>query len=660
MGDDQPPRTLAARLEDRDRARFAGRAAELKFLYRCLDADPPASVVHVTGPGGIGKSALLRELARQARERGFDVISLDGRQVGPAPGALEAAMNGSARSGRAVVLVDSYERMAALDTHLRRDLVPALPDHTLVIIAGRGAPDPAWFTSGWETVSARIDLTPMPANEARALLAAHGLADTRVPAIIEWAAGSPLALSLAADAAREDPGWNAAREPDRPEIIRALIHRLIEAQPHGTRRLTLGIAAVARSVTPQLVRVALPHADADAAYAELCGLAVTEPLGEGIALHDLVRKAVRADLRRHDPELERHLRRRIVDYLYERAIDGQPLVIIDMAHLVDDPLIRWGFGWDGSADFRIDSVRDSDADDVSELLGEGRNQQWWRLTRRFFTEAPERVAVARDLDDQIRGYLASVTPANAPRFADADPLLGPWLAHARARLPADSVLWHAAVDFTGQGKVQAMLGMAGVLRSGVANPRFAYLPIDPLYPGAADFARALGATHLTELAASIGGQLVECHQIDYGAGGLLGALRSRVYAELGLPVPAAAEPAAAPAAPSPPSAGTDSQVVREALKNFGVPRELARSPLARGSSVPERAEHVRSLLRRAAREAFGDSHSERLLREVLAAGYLEHATSHEEAAARLCLSRAAYFRRLRTAIDRLAEHLADH
>jgi predicted DNA-binding protein (UPF0251 family) len=36
---------------------------------------------------------------------------------------------------------------------------------------------------------------------------------------------------------------------------------------------------------------------------------------------------------------------------------------------------------------------------------------------------------------------------------------------------------------------------------------------------------------------------------------------------------------------------------------------------------------------------------------------MEPLRSHEEAAARLHLSRAAYFRRLRTAVERLAEHL---
>lgn len=688
IGDAPRRRTLAARLEDRDRGRFVGRDAELAFLRRCLEADPPASVIHVNGPGGIGKSALLREFARQARDQGLVVVTVDGRELGPTPGTLEAALRDATGSDHPVVLLDSYERMTGLDTYLRSELLPALSDRALVVIAGRGVPDQAWFAGGWESVTTRLDLGSLPTRDAQALLAARGVHDERVPAIIDWAGGSPLALSLAADAASSDPRWNAARNPDRPEILRPLIHRLAAAELRHVRLPALAIAAVARTTTPELLRTLLSPADAEAAYQQLCDLTITEPLGEGITLHELVRKALVADLRLRNSELERDLRRRIVDYLYDCAVRGQPLLMIEMAHLVENPLLRWGFGWEGSVGFRIDSVREDDAARIARQLGDGQGRLWWMLTRRFFAEAPDRVAVARDMDDRICGYLVCMSQDTAPAFADADPLIGPWLEHARqhAATPdlaadglakdaghGDSVLWHAAVDFTGEGKVQSMLGLAGVLRSGAANPRFAYLPIDPAYPGAVEFARALGAVHHLELDATIDAQIVECHRLDYGPGGLLAALRAQVYIELGLPPPAltsapAPTPAPAPLAPEPdgsasagyqPAAAGDVQAVRRALRDFRVPRDLARNPLAQGDSIPERAESVRLLIRDAAQQAFGESENEKLLRSVLIAGYLEPMRSHEDAASRLCMSRAAYFRRLRTAVERLAEHIAN-
>jgi hypothetical protein len=74
--------------------------------------------------------------------------------------------------------------------------------------------------------------------------------------------------------------------------------------------------------------------------------------------------------------------------------------------------------------------------------------------------------------------------------------------------------------------------------------------------------------------------------------------------------------------------------------------------------MEERAASVRALLQDAAGRAFGDSDGERLLARVLERGYLDPATSHDVAADELNLSRAAYFRRLKQASERLSEYLS--
>ncbi|MGH3408180.1 MAG: hypothetical protein ACRDRJ_37625 [Streptosporangiaceae bacterium] len=84
-------------------------------------------------------------------------------------------------------------------------------------------------------MTARLDLDVLEGRDARHLLAAYGLDDGRVPDIVDWAAGSPLALALAADAALADADWNAATGPDRPDIIKSLLHRLVETELAGLR-----------------------------------------------------------------------------------------------------------------------------------------------------------------------------------------------------------------------------------------------------------------------------------------------------------------------------------------------------------------------------------------------------------------------------------------
>ena len=63
----RPRRTsqLADRLAAARRARFVGRLAEQElFRAALLEPEPPFAVLHLYGPAGVGKTALLGEYAR--------------------------------------------------------------------------------------------------------------------------------------------------------------------------------------------------------------------------------------------------------------------------------------------------------------------------------------------------------------------------------------------------------------------------------------------------------------------------------------------------------------------------------------------------------------------------------------------------------------------
>src|SRR5262245_40446699 len=122
-------------MASRDAARFVGRSAELARLEGLLDESSSVSVLLLHGPAGAGKSALLRELARQAEARGFETIMIEARDLAPLAEALDEAIEPALRSARPLVLLDSWERLSALDSHLRQTLLARLPSAARVVIA---------------------------------------------------------------------------------------------------------------------------------------------------------------------------------------------------------------------------------------------------------------------------------------------------------------------------------------------------------------------------------------------------------------------------------------------------------------------------------------------------------------------------------------------
>ena len=81
---------LSDRIAERETQRFVGRDGELAVLNGLFADDPPYSVVHVHGPGGIGKSALLRQAAAEGERCGWTAYWVEGRDLLPTPGGADA------------------------------------------------------------------------------------------------------------------------------------------------------------------------------------------------------------------------------------------------------------------------------------------------------------------------------------------------------------------------------------------------------------------------------------------------------------------------------------------------------------------------------------------------------------------------------------------
>src|SRR3954468_22340616 len=205
-----------------DAERFIGRSAEVARLEDLLADEPERRIVWLHGPGGIGRSARLRGLARRAAERHLEVVSLDARDMDPVPNELEEALEPAFAATRPLLLLDTWERMAAAGTALRQRLLPALPASAVVVIASREAPGADWFSGGWESLVAELELRPMRREDATELVRSVGLEDEDAQDIVAWAGGSPLALTVAASAVRDHHGWHPERPEDDPDVLRSL------------------------------------------------------------------------------------------------------------------------------------------------------------------------------------------------------------------------------------------------------------------------------------------------------------------------------------------------------------------------------------------------------------------------------------------------------
>lgn len=642
----QPTTSLAQLMAERDSLRFVGRVEELEFFDAVLeDDDPPASLVLVHGPGGIGKSALLREVGRRAERRGFLVRTVDGRTVAAMSDEVGRAAGDLVTADRPLLMVDSYERAEALGAHLRDHVLPALPATTRVVIGGRNRPDPAWFSGGWEAITRGIELSPLTQPESRRLLKLVGVRSSdAIERIATWADGEPLALVVGAEASDRIDGRPLA------DLADLLTHHLVGDEIAGMDHRVVSVAALAPAVDALLLGDVVDGIDANDAIDALRRLSFSEPLGDRVTFHERIRWSLRSRLVRDEPTTDSELRRRLADHFHDRAKQGDVRYLLEFGSLFRDDALRWGWVADGRGAYQIDRARTGDEEAAAAALGAA-DTAWWKGIRRWFHEAPQAITVVRDTSGHLAGFCIFVTPGTAPPWAADDVVLGPRLAHARERYPEGNVvLWRDAFGFPpdedGDPARPLMMAVQGaIIGSGRIDSLCTYGSVvvgDPLTSSLAD---AYGAIPEPSLKVVDGERSVEGRILHHGHGGFIGAARARVYQDLGLE-------------PPPPDTESLKAAVQSALRAFHDPLTLATNPLATGDNPHERADSLRRLISEAVAEAFGSTPGQILDRSVIEAGYLTPGTTHEAAARDLHLGRSTYFRHLSQGVERITAYLA--
>ncbi|MFD7032195.1 AAA family ATPase [Streptomyces sp. NPDC059917] len=643
---------------------FIGRDEELGRFEAALGGDPHAPFAfYVHGPGGIGKSTLLRRLTDRARAAGRPLVELDGRFVERDPADFERAAAAFLDVPGTVLFVDSFEHCQWMESWLWHHFLPRAADGALVVLAGRRAPQPQWATDpAWSGLLHVSELGPFSEDQARGLLAAARIRPELRDPVLRFAGGNPLALSLAAAAGSSGCGREDIWAPSA-DVLRTLLAGLIGEVPTAAHRRALEVAAQTHSTSEELLTSVLPEEDAHLLFSWLRELPFMESTRRGLHPHDAARETLAADLRWRAPNAFETMRRRLADE-YLRILREAPE---ERVWTVTDELFflfREGKTlarlrtWSREDEVHDRPLHPDDLDTVLRMAEETEGAASAEIVRYWARRQPQAFSVYRLVDTgRIVAFTARLALAAPPDPQDlaADPVV--------------AAAWRHTEDTAPVGPGEHI----GVSRFTVYPERY-QIPsrvIDLSSSRAqAEAARARGRAYGFAVFrdAEAWGARVKGTLKDTGARPRVGAYTYGVFGVdwRGIPVEAwiqsfmaDADASPAPPGPSPISRVAFDQAVREALAHWRDPATFAACALLRtrlAADLTDAVGELRALLREAVDGLADDPRAVRA-REALTAGYFSGAPTQEAAARRLGLPYGTYRRHLRQGLDLLCEAL---
>jgi hypothetical protein len=427
-------RTIAERLRRVAAGTFVGRTAECDTFRAALAVpEPPFNVLHVMGPGGIGKSALLRRFAAIADEAGVTAGLIDGRQIEPAPdpfiAAARTALGFDPRHPPEitsyVLLVDAFDMLAPLGDWLVAELLPSLPSQALVVLAARHG-EVARTLNCLEGLVHTVKLRNLTPEEGEAYLERRGVIPERREEILRLSHCHPLAMAIAADTIQQT---GALGDGAQFEIIAALLDRLIEHAPSPDHRLAIEIAAHARVTTEALLADAIGERVAGAIFSWLRGLSFMEASGEGLMPHDLARDIVHRDLAWRSfarlRDVHQRTRQHYLRHYREGTSNERMAALRDLVYLHRlNPIMQAFFEFRAIGHVYAEPASPQDHAAIVRLISQYEGERSAVIARHWLERQPQSFIAMRSAGERLAGTLCQIDlTAIDDHDVEIDPLL---------------------------------------------------------------------------------------------------------------------------------------------------------------------------------------------------------------------------------------------
>lgn len=413
---------------------FVGRQEELSLFRRTLLERGLASVLYIHGPGGVGKSTLLRRFAEEATRLGRHVVDVDGRWTDPSPASFEAAVG--AVSDGAVLLIDTFERCQGLEGWLRERFLPMLPHDITIVVAGREAPSSEWYLdSAWDETLHVLPLGDLSQEDALRLIGARGVPPALYDAVTSFAGRYPLALSLTAAVVSRSMSSAMDWQPT-PNVVEMLLRHLVGSTPSPTHRHALEVCAHAMTTSEALLRGVFGDDRAVELFEWLRNLPFIEAGVGGLYPHDVVREALDADLRWRDFAGYRKMHGEVRDYAIEqiRTASGPAVLMAARAAnylLAHGPFKMAYHSWRGNGEVYRTPCGAQDRETVLSMAEHSRHGGSVEDVEYWLTRQPEAFTLYRSsVDNTPLGFLAHLRcDVFTARDAAADPVIAALMRH---------------------------------------------------------------------------------------------------------------------------------------------------------------------------------------------------------------------------------------